>query len=204
MQTWDKPEMQLFLEASRDGSYYNLLYTELYTGMRLGEILAPRWRDLDMERGTLEVTRSLYQRRGQLEFGSLKNASSYRCIQLLEDNLEVLKEQRKQQEFYHMMLEIPFTQDDLIFSHPDGSPFLPSSVSRAWQDTARHAGLKVIRFHDGRHTHASILMATGWNPKLVSERLGHSNISTTMDIYSHTTPEMYLEAMKRFDEYMKQ
>jgi integrase len=101
-----------------------------------------------------------------------------------------------------MMLEIPFTQDDLIFSHPDGSPWLPSSVSRAWQDIARQAGVKVIRFHDARHTHASILMAAGWNPKLVQERLGHSSITTTMDIYSHTTPEMHRETMKRFDEFM--
>jgi len=103
-----------------------------------------------------------------------------------------------------MMLEVPLTQDDLIFSHPDGSPLLPSSVSRAWQDTARRAGVKVIRFHDGRHTHASTLIAAGWSPKFVSERLGHSNISTTMDIYTHTSPEMYREAKRLFDEYMRQ
>jgi len=180
MQTWDKHEMQLFLEAAREGPYFNLFYTELYTGMRLGEILAPRWRELDISRETIEVTRSLYQRKGQLEFGSLKNSSSYRSILLLGDNLEILQEQRKQQEFYRMMLEVPLTQDDLIFSHPDGSPLLPSSVSRAWQDIARHAGIKVIRFHDGRHTHASHLMAAGWSPKFVSERLGHSNISTNL------------------------
>jgi len=95
-------------------------------------------------------------------------------------------------------------QVNLIFSHPDGSPLLPSSISRAWQDTARRAGVKVIRFHDGRHSHASLLMAAGWNPKLVQQRLGHSSISATMDVYSHVTPEMVHEAMKRFDDYMRQ
>ena len=202
LQTWNKEEISLFLEAAHESVYYNLFYTEIYTGLRLGEIMAPRWRELDMKRGMLEVTRSLYQRHGQLEFGSLKNASSYRTIQLTSQNLVILEEQRKKQEFYHMMLEIPFTQDSLIFGYPDGRPWLPSSVSRAWQDIARHSGIKVIRFHDARHTHASMLMAAGWNPKLVQERLGHSSINTTMDIYSHTTPEMHREAMKRFDEFM--
>jgi len=64
-------------------------------------------------------------------------------------------------------------------------------------------GIKVIRFHDGRHTHASHLMAAGWNPKYVQQRLGHFNISTTIDVYSHITPEMMREAMKRYEDYMK-
>jgi integrase len=88
--------MSSFLGAARESTFYNLFYTELYTGLRLGEILAPRWRDLDMKRRTLEVSRSLYQRHGQLEFGSLKNASSYRSIQLTSQNLIVLENQRKE------------------------------------------------------------------------------------------------------------
>jgi integrase len=64
-------------------------------------------------------------------------------------------------------------------------------------------GIKVTRFHDGRHTHASHLMAASWNPKYVQQRLGHSNISTTMDVYSHVTPEMMRKAMKRYEDYMK-
>ena len=98
------------------------------------------------------------------------------------------------------MLGIPLTVDDLVFSQFDGKPLRPNTVSRAWTILAARAGLKVIRFHDARHTHASIMLKQGIHPKIVQERLGHATIAITLDTYSHVAPGLQEAAAKRFDE----
>jgi len=92
------------------------------------------------------------------------------------------------------------TSDTLVFSHPDGSPILPSAVSHAFVKIARSIGLNGIRFHDLRHTHATLLLKDGTHPKIVQERLGHSNISMTLDTYSHITPDMQQAAALAFEQ----
>ena len=98
------------------------------------------------------------------------------------------------------MMGVPLTPDDLVFSHPDGSPFLPDTVSHAFLKMARRAGLNGIRFHDLRHTHATLMLQQGIHPKIVSERLGHSTVSLTLDTYSHVTPGLQQAAALRFEE----
>ncbi len=93
------------------------------------------------------------------------------------------------------------TDDDLVFSRPDGRYLLPLSVSQAWRRTIRKLGLSP-RFHDLRHTHASLMLKGGVHPKIVSERLGHSSISITLDVYSHTVPGLGQAAALRFDEVL--
>ncbi|MFC1969320.1 tyrosine-type recombinase/integrase [Chloroflexota bacterium] len=88
----------------------------------------------------------------------------------------------------------------MVFSHPDGKPLRPNTVSRAWTTLATHAGLKVIRLHDARHSHASPMLKQGTHPKIVQERLGHSTISVTLDTYSHVAPGLQEAAANRFDE----
>ena len=98
------------------------------------------------------------------------------------------------------MQGIPLTDDTLVFSHPDGKPMRPNTVSRAWTTLAARTGLKVIRFHDARHSHASLMLKQGTHPKIVQERLGHSTISITLDTYSHVAPGLQEAAANRFDE----
>ena len=98
------------------------------------------------------------------------------------------------------MMGVPLTPDDLVFSHPDGSPFLPDTVSHAFLKMARRAGLNGIRFHDLRHTHATLMLQQGIHPKIVSERLGHSTVSLTLDTYSYVTPGLQQAAALRFEE----
>ena len=98
------------------------------------------------------------------------------------------------------MLGIPLTGDDLVFSQFDGKPLRPNTVSRAWTILAARAGLKVIRFHDARHTHASLMLKQGIHPKIVQERLGHATIAITLDTYSHVAPGLQEAAAKHFDE----
>ena len=157
---------------------------------------------MDLERECLHISRSLYQRKGKLEFGSLKTASSYRSIELTPSNETVLREHRNKQEFYAIMFGKALSEDDLIFSHPDRTPLLPSIVSRAWGIVARKAGLKYIPFHAARHTHATILLKGGVDPLSVQDRLGHSSISTTLAIYCHVTWSMQRDASRRFDELL--
>jgi len=97
------------------------------------------------------------------------------------------------------MLGISLKDDDLIFSTPEGKPLRPNTVSRAWTMLAARAGLKVIRLHDARHTHASLMLKQGVHPKIVQERLGHASIQITLDTYSHVAPGLQEAAAKSFD-----
>jgi len=80
------------------------------------------------------------------------------------------------------------SDDDLVFCHYDGKPYLPDSITQAWHKLAHRCGLKGIRLHDARHTHASLMLKQGVHPKIVQERLGHASISITLDTYSHVAP----------------
>ena len=98
------------------------------------------------------------------------------------------------------MLGIPLKDDDLVFSHLEGKPLLPNTVTHAWIKLVRRVGLKPIRLHDARHSHASLLLKQGVHPKVVCERLGHSSIQITLDTYSHVAPGLQEAAAARFDE----
>jgi len=94
------------------------------------------------------------------------------------------------------------TENDLVFSHWDGSPLLPDSITHAWIKLVRKCGLNGIRLHDARHTHATIMLKQGVHPKIVQERLGHSTISTTLDTYSHVAPGLQQAAARAFDDVL--
>ena len=98
------------------------------------------------------------------------------------------------------MLGIPLSDDDLVFSTVEGKPLRPNTITRAWTILAARAGVKVIRLHDARHTHASLMLKQNVHPKIVQERLGHSTIAITLDTYSHVSPGLQEAAAKRFDD----
>ena len=112
----------------------------------------------------------------------------------------VLREHKEQQEATWAQLKTLLKDDDLVFSTVNGKPLRPNTITRAWTVLAARAGLKVIRLHDARHTHASIMLKQGIHPKIVQERLGHSSIAITLDTYSHVSPGLQEAAAKRFDE----
>ncbi len=98
------------------------------------------------------------------------------------------------------MLGVQLKDDALVFAHYDGTPLLPNTVSHAWIKLVRRSGLKGIRLHDARHSHASLMLKQGIHPKIVQERLGHASIQVTLDTYSHVAPGLQAAAAKRFDE----
>ncbi len=97
-------------------------------------------------------------------------------------------------------LDIPLTDQSLVFSQYDGKPLRPNTISRAWFILAQRSNVKIIRLHDARHTHASLMLKQGIHPKIVQERLGHSTIAVTLDTYSHVMPGLQQAAAKRFDD----
>jgi len=130
---------------------------------------------------------------------SPKTAAGRRTIALSPSAILLLKEYREDKEVESLLLGKPVSDDDLVFSTL-GKPLLPNTITHAWSKLVRHTGLKVIRLHDARHTHASIMLKQGIHPKIVQERLGHSSIQITLDTYSHVAPGLQDAAAKRFDD----
>ncbi|MBA7572721.1 Tyrosine recombinase XerC [subsurface metagenome] len=194
-------QLQLILDAARGTPYYALLFTKAYTGLRRGELLGLRWGDVDLDKSTLSVVQTLQQlRSGEYVFRKPKSKRGRRQIALSPSLAIMLWEHRVKQEHARQLLGKPLMPTDLVFSHPDGRPFRPNTVTRAFQEITRPLGLKGVRLHDLRHAHATILLQQGIHPKIVQERLGHSSVATTLDIYSHVLPGLQEAAARRFDE----
>jgi len=203
MQTWDEYETNRFLEAAKSTPYYALFYTALFTGMRRSELLALRWQDLDFIFSQISVSRSLHHLKdGSYVFLQPKSAKSRRTIALSPSAIITLEEHKEKQEAIRNALGITLKEDDLVFSTPEGKPLRPNTVTRAWSMLATRAGIKTIRLHDARHTHASLMLKQGVHPKVVQERLGHSTIAMTLDTYSHVTPGLQQAAAESFDRLL--
>ena len=206
MHVMSETDLHIFLEYAKDTPYYALFYTSLFTGMRRAELLALRWSDVDLELCQLSITRSMQYiasavPENRIRFKEPKTAKSRRLIALSPSTAITLREHKVKQSELRQSLGYPDLSDsDLVFSHYDGSPLLPNSVTHAWIKLARHCGLQGIRLHDARHTHASLLLKQGVHPKIVQERLGHGSIQITLDTYSHVAPGLQQAAANKFDD----
>jgi len=197
-------EVQLILEAARETPYYVLFFALAYTGLRRGELLGLRWCDVNLEMSTLSVSQTLQQLQGgKYIFREPKSKYGRRQLALSPSLAIMLWEHRLKQEHARKMLGEPLSPTDLVFSHPAGNPFRPNTVTRAFQAIAESVGLKGARLHDLRHAHATILLQQGVHPKIVQERLGHSSVAITLDIYSHVLPGLQEAAARRFEEGMQ-
>ena len=189
MQTLSPEEATRFLDAARETDYYVYFSTLLYTGLRRGELLALRWRNMDLDDGTLTVVETAYRLgNGEYRIKEPKTQQSRRTVTLPSSLVELLKVYRADQELLRIQLGVSLDADDFAFIRPDGSPINPNAVTLAFRRIIKRAGLKSIRIHDLRHTHATLMLKAGIHPKVVSERLGHANIGITLDIYSHVLP----------------
>lgn len=199
MQTWDEVEVNHFLEAAKETPYHVLFYTAIFTGMRRSELLGLRWQEVDLIFGQISVTRGLHQlRNGGYVVTEPKSVKSRRTIALPPSLALLLQEHKAKQTFERKLLGGTLQETDLVFGNLD-KPLRPNTVTNAWRFLAIKAGVKVIRLHDSRHTHASLMLKQGIHPKIVQERLGHSSIEMTLDIYSHVTPGLQEAAAQKFD-----
>ncbi len=191
-----------FLETAAKTPYHTFFSTLLYTGMRRGEALALRWKNVDLDLALLSVVETAYRQAGEYVIKEPKTPYSRRQIALSPSLAALLREHRAEQAAQRLLQGKPLADDDFVFAHPDGRPFDPSTVTHAFRKTMRKAGLPHIRLHDLRHTHATLLLSAGVHPKIVSERLGHSSIKITLDTYSHVLPGLQEAAAQRFDDFL--
>lgn len=192
------------VDAARGTRYFAPVLLALWTGMRRSEILGLRWQDVDLDKGLLLVRQSLIvTMSNQIVFKSPKTRSSRRPIALSIFAIAGLREQKQiqaQDRADALAKGKQYLETELVCTQADGRPVLPSSFTHALPRLLKQAGLERVRLHDLRHTHATGLALAGVPLKVISDRLGHSSISITADIYSHVLPEMQADAAEQWDE----
>lgn len=187
------------------GTRWEALYVlALTTGMRLGELLALHWQDVSLEACTLQVRSSVYVEHGIAHFSEPKTAHSRRWIALSTVAIDALKAHREILVSEQKALGPHWTDLGLVFPKEDGQPLDGRTLLNGrYQTLLRKAGLPRMRFHDLRHTAATLLLSRGVHLKVVSEMLGHASIAITLDIYSHVVPHMQQQAASVMDDVLK-
>jgi integrase len=199
MVTLTPDQVAQLLESMKESRTYWPVLIALATGMRRGEVLALRWKNIDLDREILRVTQSLEQTKKGLRFKDTKTSKT-RAIRLPAYAVEELRRLKREQAEELLALGIRQTGETLVCCRADGEPLQPRSLTHHFTIMRdRMKGIPRLRFHDTRHTHATQLLAGGVHPKVAQERLGHSTITTTMDLYSHVTDTMQADAAERLD-----
>lgn len=201
MHVLDEDGINRVLGAARNSEYYELFYVLLYTGLRRSEALAVRWQDLDLLAAELSVSRAMHHlHTGEYIFTQPKTPRSRRLVSLTPSTCAVLREYYEKQKAQHLVTGAAFNNDNLVFAHVDNTPLGPEVVSAFWFRLINRLGLKGVRLHDARHSHASMMLKMGVSPKIVAERLGHSSVVITLDVYSHILPGLQEAAALNFDK----
>lgn len=187
-------------------SPYILILLALETGMRLGELIALKWDCVDLDRGLIYVKCSINSSKPSLNFQELKTKKSKRQIPLMLSTIEALKDYKDWQDSYKNELGDKYHENGLVITNTFGNVLHPSNFSkRFFKPLLISIGIdKSFKFHDLRHTHASQLLMAGVNSKVVQERLGHSTIAMTLNTYSHLLPSIQNEAIRVFEESIRQ
>jgi integrase len=170
------------------------------TGMRRGEILALRWHDLTPNYSTAHIQQTLQPTTNGLIFQQPKTHRSRRAIALPTFLQQRLHTHRQHQQQRQQTLGPAWDPHDLIVDRGDGKPLNPDTLSSGWRRFLRQNKLPPLRFHDLRHSHATLMLLQGVHPKIVSERLGHASIGITLDLYTHVLPSLQHEAVNAIDD----
>jgi integrase len=193
--TWTAEQLARFLDSiqgERLAAAFVLLAT---TGMRRGEALGLRWGDVDLAVGRLSIVQTITTVRDKMVMSPPKTARSRRSVSLDSVTVAALRDHRRRQNEERLRVgEAWSNTSDLVFTNEVGEPVHPSAFSYSFESFVRHSGVPKIRLHDLRHTYATVALAAGVHPKIVSERLGHATIAVTLDLYSHVTPAIDAEA----------
>ena len=193
--TWSSDELKEFFAAIREHRLYAAFVVLATTGMRRGEALGLRWSDVDLDGERLAVVQTLTTVNGAPVITATKTARSRRLIYLDGQTVAVLREHRRRQREERLAAGPGWDNGtDLVFRDELGWLVHPDWFSREFWRLVRDAGVQRIRLHDLRHTYATIALKSGVHPKVVSDRLGHTTVGITLDLYSHVTPAIAREA----------
>lgn len=182
--TWSVEELRVFLTACGGERLHAALRLAAMTGMRRGEVLGLRWRDVELDQKRLTVAQALILVENKLTFSQPKTARGRRLVALDAETVALLRAHRARQNEEKLALGPGYEDSGLVFAKEDGTPVNPNHLTVLFQRIAQRAGLPRIRLHELRHSHATLAFASGVHPKVVSERLGHANPAFTMQVYS--------------------
>lgn len=200
-----KDQVKRFLALSKEKGiwHYTYMYLAIDTGMRRGAMMGLKWRDVNFREGIITARRSYIRDKDNNRkfIDSLKRQRSRR-ITIDEKAQIILKNLKEYQEELKRSKEIDYEDNDLIFAKENGKPFSPDTATKRCKRLVRELGMGELKLHDLRHTYATLALEAGVPIKVVSERLGHASVSTTLDKYSHLTVNFQREAQKSFSDYL--
>jgi len=198
----NESQISQFLVTAIGHRWEALYHLAIITGMRQMEILGLKWVDLDWVKQTIKVERQLERPDGKsgVHFSAPKTRLGRRTIALGGKTIQVLQNHYERQQEQRLKASDDWTEYDLIFTNRNGGPIHPRNLLRNFKQLLDESGLPAIRFHDLRHTAASLMLNNGIPPIVVSRRLGHSKASITLDIYGHLIPSMQAQAADLMDE----
>ena len=198
-------EANRLIEAAHGERLRALYVLAIHTGLRQGELLSLRWEDVDLEAATLRVRRTLTCAGGKYSFAEPKTKKSRRTVRLTAGAIAALRNHLERQMEEMERLGTLYKPGGLVFANEIGGIINPSNLrNRSFARLLRRAGLPAdTRFHDLRHTCATLLLSRNVNPKIVSEMLGHANIAITLDTYSHVLPDMQERAARALEEALR-
>jgi integrase len=202
MRTYDLAQTAELLAAMRGTRFFIPVVLAVLCGLRRGEIAALRWGQVDLDKGQLAVIQSAEQTRAGVRYKEPKSGRT-RTVALSASVIEELRAHRIKQAQELLRLGLRATDATFVCAREDGQPLQPLTLTHDWERKLSKTALPRIRFHDLRHAHATHLLSSGVHPKVASERLGHSKIGITLDLYSHVLPGMQEDAAARVDDALR-
>lgn len=202
IQPFTPDEARTFLAAMKGDRLEALYSVALTMGLRQGEALGLRWQEVDLDLGYLRVSKQLQRFDGQTQLVEPKTSRSRRTIAMPQSIVAALKDHRERQLAEKGLAGTRWEENGLVFTTPLGRPVDATRVSKEFHDHLKRAGLPQRRFHDLRHSCATLLLVQGVSPRVVMDVLGHSQIAMTMNTYSHVIPELRRQAADRMDELL--
>lgn len=201
-----KEDIARFIKINKQEKYFLPVFLALTTGLRRGEVLVLLWENVDLQQGYLDVKHSLsLGRKGKVLIVNGKTEKAQRTVPLPQELIKQLKEHKRKQLEQKLKIGSLYQDSHLLFTKANGTALTTACLHKHFKQMLKRANLSgKIRFHDLRHTYATMLLEAGENPKVIQELLGHANISTTMDIYSHVTSRLKRKAVQRLDNILEE
>lgn len=199
-------QVKILLDFTKESEFsvmYIPLHLALFCGLRRGEILGLQWNNVDFENNLIRISDNMVKVGTKAKMTTPKSDNSVRTVAILNETVNILKQHRKKQLENKLLFGSQYNDTNFVCTWPDGRHLKPDYLTHTLKKLLKKCNLPDIRFHDLRHTHATLLLMQGVNPKIVAERLGHSKVDITLDTYSHVLPEMQQEAVRKLDELFK-
>lgn len=190
--TWTKEECHKFLSVAQEYQSYIAFWLALQFGLRFSEVLGLQWKNIDFKNKTIHVEQAYHEQEKKL--GRLKTKSSRRSIPISEQQLNFLRQYKEKQT----------PKSDIVVANSKGDFMMKRNVRRALKRICERAEVKLLTFHELRHTHATLMLEMNEHVKIVQQRLGHVKAETTVNIYSHVRPQVHQDSAQRFSDFFEE